>query len=97
MNEWNGKVRGGCGKTWHCKIVRVGPELENSPCWRDGGYSVWREFEVILSQGTVANEHFWDTLAIPAGLGGYWRRHAPAGNDRGATAVKRRKGIRRMI
>ena len=70
-NEWNGKVPGGSGETWHYKIVWVGPDAEDSPCWRDGGYSIWGEFEVIFSHGTVANEHFWDAHAIPAGFGGY--------------------------
>jgi hypothetical protein len=70
-NEWNGKVPGGSGEVWHYKIVWVGPELEDSPCWRDGGYAIWGQFEVILSQGTIANEHIWDTLANPAGYGGY--------------------------
>jgi hypothetical protein len=70
-NEWNGKVPGGSGEVWHYKIVWVGPELEDSPCWRDGGYAAWGQFEVILSQGTVANEHIWETLANPAGYGGY--------------------------
>jgi hypothetical protein len=70
-NEWNGKVPGGSGETWHYKIVWVGPELEDSPCWRDGGYEIWGEFDVIMSHGTVANEHFWDAHAIPTGYGGY--------------------------
>jgi hypothetical protein len=70
-NEWNGNVPGGSGETWHYKIVWVGPELENSPCWREGGYAIWGQFEVIFSQGTVANEHFWDVHTMPAGFGGY--------------------------
>lgn len=70
-NEWNGMVPGGSGETWHYKIVWVGSELENSPCWREGGYPIWGAFEVIFSHGTVANEHFWDAHAIPAGYGGY--------------------------
>lgn len=68
-NEWNGKVPGGSGEVWHYKIVWVGKALENSPYWRPGGYAIWGEFEVIFSQGTVANQHFWDTHAKPAGYG----------------------------
>ena len=68
-NEWNGKVPGGSGEIWHYKIVWVGPELEASPYWREGGDPIWGEFEVIFSQGTVANEHFWETHASPAGYG----------------------------
>jgi len=64
-------VPGGSGEVWHYKIVWVGTELKDSPCWRDGGYAAWGQFEVILSQGTVANEHIWETLANPAGYGGY--------------------------
>jgi len=67
-NEWNGKVPGGSGETWHYKIVWVGPELEDSSCWRDGGYAIWGQFEVIFSHGTVANEHFWEAHAVPTGL-----------------------------
>src|SRR3989344_4191473 len=46
-NEWNGAVPGGSGEVWHYKIVWVGPELEASPCWREGGYPIWGQFEVI--------------------------------------------------
>ncbi|MBC7233623.1 MAG: hypothetical protein H5T68_10345 [Chloroflexi bacterium] len=60
---------GGSGETWHYKIIWVGPELENSPYWREGGYAIWGQFEVIFSHGTVANEHFWDAHANPAGFG----------------------------
>jgi len=67
-NEWNGKVPGGSGETWHYKIVWVGPQLQQSSCWAPGGYSIWGEFEVIMSQGTVANKHFWDAHAVPTGF-----------------------------
>lgn len=70
-NEWNGKVSGGSGEVWHYKIVWVGPELEKSQYWRPGGSAIWGQFEVIFSQGTVANEHFWETHANPAGYGVY--------------------------
>ncbi len=67
-NEWNG-MNNGSGEVWHYKIVWVGPELENSQYWRDGGYPIWGQFEVIFSQGTDANGHFWDAHASPAGYG----------------------------
>lgn len=67
-NEWNGRVPGGSGEVWHYKIVWVGPELEASPCWREGGYPIWGQFEVIFSHGTMGNAHFWDAHARPAGL-----------------------------
>jgi len=67
-NEWNGKA-GGSGEIWHYKIIWVGPELEASQYWREGGYPIWGQFEVIFSQGTVANEHFWETHANPSGYG----------------------------
>ncbi len=70
-NEWNGKAPGGSGEVWHYKIVWVGPELRNSSCWRPGGYAIWGQFEVIFSQGTVANKHFWETHASPVGYGGF--------------------------
>lgn len=67
-NEWNGRVPGGSGEVWHYKIVWVGPELEASPYWREGGYPIWSQFEVIFSHGTMGNAHFWDAHARPAGL-----------------------------
>ena len=66
-NEWNGKVPGGSGEVWHYKIKWVGSELESSPCWSAGGYPIWGEFEVVMSQGSVANKHFWDAHAVPTG------------------------------
>jgi len=68
-NHWNGQIPGGSKEIWHYKIIWVGPELESSPHWREGGYAIWVEFEVIMSHGTVANKHFWDAHANPAGLG----------------------------
>jgi len=70
-NEWNGAVPGGSGEVWHYKIVWVGPELQASPYWREGGYEIWGQFEVIMDQGTVDGEHLWVTHAIPSGYGGY--------------------------
>lgn len=68
-NEWNGQVPGGSGETWHYKIIWVGPELQQSACWREGGYSIWGEFEVIMSQGTAGGVHIWETHGIPTGYG----------------------------
>ena len=70
-NEFNGKVQGGSGEVWHYKIVWVGPELEESDYWREGGEPIWGQFEVIFSQGTKANEHFWEFHTKPAGYGIY--------------------------
>ena len=69
-NEWNGMVPNGSGESWHYKIVWVGPAGENSPCWKEGGYSVWGEFEVIFSHGTDPDGHIWDAHAKPSGYGG---------------------------
>jgi len=68
-NEWNGMIPGGSGEVWHYKIIWVGSDLENSPYWRDGGYAIWGQFEVIMSQGVAGGEHIWDTHAIPTGYG----------------------------
>lgn len=74
-NEWNGQLPGGSGETWHYKIIWVGPDLENSPYWRAGGYAIWGEFEVIMDQGVSDTEycdpgkHQWCALAIPNGFG----------------------------
>jgi len=69
-NCWNGKVPGGSGEVWYYKIIWVGSELAASPYWREGGYPIWGQFEVIMSHGTVANEHFWETHAVPTGMRG---------------------------
>ncbi|MBI3980977.1 hypothetical protein HY345_03175 [Candidatus Microgenomates bacterium] len=68
-NEWNGMLPDGSRTTEHVKIIWVGPDLENSPYWRDGGYAIWGEFEAILDQGMVNGEHVWWTHAQPAGYG----------------------------
>jgi len=68
-NEWNGMVPGGSGEVWHYKIIWVGRELENSPYWREGGYPIWGQFEVIFSQGVVGGEHMWEVLVAPSGYG----------------------------
>jgi len=68
-NQWNGKFPDASGEIWHYRIVWVGPELKESSCWREGGSPIWDQFEVIFSQGTVGNEHFWDVHASPAGYG----------------------------
>ncbi len=67
-NEWNGQVPGGSGEVWHYKIVWVGAGLQDSPYWVPGGSPIWGQFEVIFSQGTEANVHFWETHAIPTGF-----------------------------
>lgn len=68
-NEWNGAVPGGSGEVWHYKIIWVGPALQGSPYWREGGYPIWGQFEVIMDQGSSANEHFWYAHARPNGFG----------------------------
>lgn len=68
-NQWNGMMPDGSQETWHYKIVWVGPDLENSDCWHEGGYPIWNEFEVIFSHGTFDGEHIWDVNAFPAGYG----------------------------
>lgn len=68
-NQWNGKVQGGSGEMWTYKIVWVGSCGADGTVLPDGGYCIWGEYEVILSQGTVANQHMWDVLAKPAGYG----------------------------
>jgi len=68
-NEWNGAFPGGSGEVWHYKIVWVGTGLESSPYWRDGGYPIWGQFEVIMDHGTIDGEHFWYAHAKPNGYG----------------------------
>lgn len=70
-NEWNGMVPDGSGETWVYKIVWVGPCGADGTGLENGGYCIWGQFEVVLSQGTVDGEHIWDVLANPAGYGAY--------------------------
>jgi hypothetical protein len=67
-NEWNGQVTGGSGETWHYKFKWVGNCDATPSLVPDGGYCIWGEYAVILSQGT-AGQHFWDAHANPAGFG----------------------------
>jgi len=72
-NEWNGMMVDGSQSVWHYKIIWVGPELEDSPYWREGGYPIWGEFEVIMDQGidpSLGEGHLWYALATPNGFGG---------------------------
>ena len=68
-NHWNGRVPGGSEETWHYLIIWVGSELQDSPYWREGGYPIWGQFEVIFSHGTSPGGHFWEAHATPTGLG----------------------------
>lgn len=70
-NQWNGKIPNGSGEIWYYKIRWVGPCGSTGNSLPSGGYCIWGQFEVSMSHGTVANEHFWDAHAIPAGFGGY--------------------------
>ncbi len=68
-NEWNGKVAGGSGESWHYKIKWVGSCGSYGTPLASGGYCIWNEYAVLFSHGSVANQHFWDTHAKPAGYG----------------------------
>jgi hypothetical protein len=69
-NMYNGVNPDGTHYTWHYKIIWVGPLLGSSPYWREGGYSIWGNFEVIMDQGTSAGVHSVYALTAPNGLGG---------------------------
>lgn len=73
-NQWNGKVKNGSGETWHYKIVWVGPCGAYGDPVEGGGYCIWGQFAVIMSQGTFDNTHIWDVLANPAGYGAYYSK-----------------------
>lgn len=66
-NEWNGMRPDGSQTTEHVKIIWVGPKLEDSLYWREGGYAIWGEFEAVLDHGMVNGEHMWWAHATPAG------------------------------
>lgn len=68
-NNWNGQVPNGSGEVWQYRIKWVGSCGATGTPLPDGGYCIWGQFDVVLSQGTVLNEHFWDAHAVPAGFG----------------------------
>lgn len=70
-NEWNGMLPDGSKTSEHVKIIWVGTDLQKSAYWRDGGYPIWGEFEVIFDHYTGADptDHFWMAHATPAGYG----------------------------
>ena len=68
-NNWNGQVQNGSGEVWQYRIKWIGSCGADGTPLPDGGYCIWGQFEVVLSQGTVANQHFWDAHAVPAGFG----------------------------
>ena len=70
-NEWNGKVKGGSGEVWHYKMIWVGSQGEDSPYWKEGGYSIWGNYEVLMDQGTSGGEHIWFAHAKPTGYGAH--------------------------
>ncbi len=70
-NQWNGKVPGGSDEIWHYKFVWVGPCGADGTPLENGGYCIWGQFAVIMSQGTFENQHFWDAHGIPTGYGTY--------------------------
>ncbi len=75
-NEWNGKVPGGSGETWHYKIQWVGTCTDGT-VFPDGGYCIWGQFEVIMDQGVSDTDYCYPNkgghqfcgLAIPNGFG----------------------------
>jgi hypothetical protein len=68
-NEWNGMVPDGSGEVCHYKIIWVGSDLENSQYWREGGYEIWGQFEVIMDQCTNGSGHTWNAHVAPTGYG----------------------------
>ena len=69
-NQWNGMFPDGSGESYHSRIVWVGPPCNNTnPNWKDGGYCIWGQFEVIHKQGIDSTGHYWSAHGIPAGYG----------------------------
>lgn len=68
-NEWNGMMPDGSKSNWHYKFIWVGSAGENSPYWREGGYLIWGNYEVIQDFGFDPTGHFRFAQARPAGLG----------------------------
>ena len=67
-NEWNGAVPGGSGEVWHYKIQWVGTCDEGAE-FKDGGYCIWGQFEVISDHGTIDGVHEFLAKANPNGYG----------------------------
>jgi hypothetical protein len=68
-NNWNGQASGGSGEVWQYRIKWIGACGADGTPLEGGGYCIWGQFAVLMSHGSVANEHFWDAHAIPAGFG----------------------------
>lgn len=67
-NEWNGMNPEGTQSVWHYKIIWVGSAGESSPYWRDGGYMIWNNYEVIMDFGFDPFGHYQYAHATPNGL-----------------------------
>ena len=67
-NHWNGKVQGGSGEVEQVKIIWVGTELEESEYWREGGYAIWGQFEVIMDHYVAFENAEEFVKAVPNGL-----------------------------
>lgn len=46
-----------------------GAVLTEGPYWRNGGYRIWNNYEVIMDQGMSAGAHTWLAHASPNGYG----------------------------
>jgi len=57
-NQWNENVPNGSGEIWHYKIKWVGACGVNGTPTGDGGYCLWGQFEVVMSNGNAGGEHF---------------------------------------
>ena len=69
-NHWNGNCANCSDEMWQYMIKWVGPELQNSEYWAEGGYAIWGQFEVLMDQGTYADgTHAFLAHAIPTGYG----------------------------
>lgn len=70
-NQWNGMAPGGSGESYHSRILWVGTPCDNTnPNWRDGGYCIWGQMEVMHKQGIDSSGHYWLAHGIPSGYGG---------------------------
>jgi hypothetical protein len=69
MNEWVGMRPDGSREVWHYKIQWIGNCGSNGTLLPDGGYCIWRQFEVLMDQGTSPDGHVWYAHAVPNGYG----------------------------
>jgi hypothetical protein len=64
LDTWGGLNRAGTWTTTSGIAVS-----SDGPYWKNGGYRIWGNYEVIMDQGMSTGAHEWLTHAVPNGYG----------------------------